>query len=227
MICDYGCGKEAKYEMTSGKWCCENSFFKCPGYKQKVTSVHNQPKKKCPKCGLMIIHSMFKRHLDSCSMHPCAECENLILKHLKFCNHSCSAKFNNKKQKTKKCLNCNTLIYKHQTYCNLKCFHTYKYNERIAKWLQNPDSFDEHKGFMKKWLIETYGEKCIHCGWNEINSYSKIIPIEMHHKDGHSENNHPDNLELICPSCHSLTSTYKGMNMGNGRKKRMIEYHKK
>jgi len=20
MICDYGCGKEAKYEMTSGKW---------------------------------------------------------------------------------------------------------------------------------------------------------------------------------------------------------------
>ena len=29
-----------------------------------------------------------------------------------------------------------------------------------------------------------------------------------------------DNLDLICPNCHSLTATYKGANKGNGRKDR-------
>lgn len=26
-----------------------------------------------------------------------------------------------------------------------------------------------------------------------------------------------DNLRLICPNCHSLTSTYRGANRGQGR----------
>ena len=29
-LCDYGCHQEAKFEMTSGKWCCEDYFTKCP-----------------------------------------------------------------------------------------------------------------------------------------------------------------------------------------------------
>lgn len=32
-----------------------------------------------------------------------------------------------------------------------------------------------------------------------------------------SENNSEDNLRLICPNCHSLTSTYRGANRGQGR----------
>lgn len=30
-------------------------------------------------------------------------------------------------------------------------------------------------------------------------------------------NNKEENLLLLCPNCHSLTSTYKGANKGNGR----------
>ncbi len=29
-LCEYGCGKEGIYKMTSGKWCCENHYNKCP-----------------------------------------------------------------------------------------------------------------------------------------------------------------------------------------------------
>lgn len=28
-ICDYGCGKEAKYQFKNGKWCCEDFYTKC------------------------------------------------------------------------------------------------------------------------------------------------------------------------------------------------------
>lgn len=34
-LCDYGCGREAKYQMTSGKWCCEDFYSKCPAIRKK------------------------------------------------------------------------------------------------------------------------------------------------------------------------------------------------
>lgn len=62
------------------------------------------------------------------------------------------------------------------------------------------------------------------CGWEKINPYSLRIPIELEHVDGNSNNNSLDNLKLLCPSCHSLTKTYKGMNVGNGRHNRQQRY---
>ncbi len=29
MICDYGCGKEAKYQFKNGKWCCSKHSSQC------------------------------------------------------------------------------------------------------------------------------------------------------------------------------------------------------
>jgi hypothetical protein len=34
-FCNYGCGKEAQFQMTSGKWCCESHWNKCAGKKNK------------------------------------------------------------------------------------------------------------------------------------------------------------------------------------------------
>jgi 5-methylcytosine-specific restriction endonuclease McrA len=58
------------------------------------------------------------------------------------------------------------------------------------------------------------------CGWQEINSTSGYVPIQLEHKDGNSENNKLTNLELLCPNCHSLTSTFGILNKGNGREAR-------
>lgn len=53
--------------------------------------------------------------------------------------------------------------------------------------------------------------------------------MELEHIDGNSENNDLSNLTLLCPNCHSLTSTYKGRNIGNGRtlkkEKRIYNLH--
>ncbi len=67
-----------------------------------------------------------------------------------------------------------------------------------------------------------YGHKCFVCGISEWNG--KEIVLELEHKDGNSDNNHPKNLELICPNCHSQTSTYKAKNKGNGRHYRRQRY---
>ena len=70
---------------------------------------------------------------------------------------------------------------------------------------------------VKRWLIETRGEKCEICGWAETNRFTGKIPITAHHLDGNSENTIPSNMQLLCPNCHSLTRTYGGANRGNGR----------
>lgn len=34
-LCDYGCGREAEYEMSSGKMCCSENYQSCPAVKKK------------------------------------------------------------------------------------------------------------------------------------------------------------------------------------------------
>jgi len=35
MLCDCGCGQEARYQLKNGKWCCSDSSNKCPSVRQK------------------------------------------------------------------------------------------------------------------------------------------------------------------------------------------------
>lgn len=35
------------------------------------------------------------------------------------------------------------------------------------------------------------------------------ISFELHHKDGNKLNNSRDNLEILCPNCHSQTPNYR------------------
>jgi hypothetical protein len=99
-----------------------------------------------------------------------------------------------------------------------------QYTNYIANW--KAGLIDGMKGEYQisrhiiRYLFEKYNNKCSKCGWNEINQYTKKIPLETEHIDGDYRNNKEENLTLLCPNCHSLTSTYKGANKGNGRKER-------
>jgi hypothetical protein len=58
--------------------------------------------------------------------------------------------------------------------------------------------------------------RCERCGITEWRG--KPLNMQLHHRDGDGTNNRLENLELICPNCHSQTDTYGGRN-GHRRKK--------
>jgi len=123
----------------------------------------------------------------------------------------------NNKRILKFCKYCGLIIHHPKNFCNLDHHIKYKNFKKIEDWLQTPELFTSPRPFMKKWLIEKFGEKCSRCEWSEINQKTKKVPIEMHHRDGNWKNNIPNNLCLLCPNCHSLTPTYRFGNVGNGR----------
>lgn len=155
----------------------------------------------------------------------CIECSKTIVNNgLKFCSSSCSASYNNKLRikKLKICLNCNKKT-SNEKFCSHNCESKYDITQLIIlveSGVKNLSSYS-----YKKYLIHKHGEKCMECGWCEINPVSGKVPIELEHIDGNSENNCLDNLKLLCPNHHSLTPTYKALNKGNGRHARMIRYN--
>jgi len=66
-------------------------------------------------------------------------------------------------------------------------------------------------------LLATLGEFCQRCGWNERNPHSGKVPVEIEHIDGDWRNISPSNLTVLCPNCHSLTKSFRGLNRGHGR----------
>jgi hypothetical protein len=52
---------------------------------------------------------------------------------------------------------------------------------------------------------------CENCG---INDWLNLpISLELDHIDGNRTNHKLDNLRILCPNCHSQTSTYRGKNV--------------
>lgn len=63
---------------------------------------------------------------------------------------------------------------------------------------------------MKLKLIEDgiREHKCEICGITEW--LGKASPLELHHIDGNRFNNMLDNLQILCPNCHSQTPNHSG-----------------
>ena len=55
-------------------------------------------------------------------------------------------------------------------------------------------------------LIALRGHKCENCGLEEW--LNNPINLEIHHKNGDRSNNSLENLQLLCPNCHSYTKTF-------------------
>lgn len=152
-------------------------------------------------------------------------CDILDLKchNRKFCSKYCSGSFNNsnkekghwRKKKDVECLNCGKMV--RFKYCNPNCQRSYE-RRSIFSRIENGEIFSSN--ICKTYLINKYGDKCMECGWCEVNKKTGKIPINLEHVDGDSSNNRLENLKLLCPNCHSLTETYGSLNKGRGRSER-------
>lgn len=64
----------------------------------------------------------------------------------------------------------------------------------------------------KRLVKEGYKEyRCESCGITEYNH--KAISLELNHINGKSSDHSLDNLELLCPNCHSQTDTYRSKKL--------------
>ena len=98
-------------------------------------------------------------------------------------------------QQNKKGQHKGTNVYKPASYYidNNIPIHSYKLKEKLLK-----DGIKENK--------------CEICGcsiWQGVP-----LPLELHHKDGNHFNNQLDNLQILCPNCHSIQEGNSGKNIG-------------
>jgi hypothetical protein len=166
--------------------------------KQKLTRIteYNKNPKRCKFCNEIIPY------------------EKSVLE-LVFCDHSCSASYNNVRKKTipkPKCLNCGKEVKDHiNKFCNHSCQwqHVWKENKKkiIEGKYTSPQSGNE---LIERFLIEERGRSCEKCGRDEWEG--EKIPLNIHHVDGDATNNLPVNLQLLCLNCHGITDNYGSKN---------------
>ena len=101
-------------------------------------------------------------------------------------------------------------------YCSNKCQRDFEYEQFISKWKNGLISGNIGKysvsNRIRRYLFEKFQNKCQICGWGEENKATKKIPLQIHHIDGNCLNNKEENLQLLCPNCHSLTENFGKLN---------------
>ena len=122
----------------------------------------------------------------------------------------------------RQCVNCGKeLSYDHQ-FCSKACEKEYRGIQYIIDW-QNGDisgttGTNQLSKVIRRYLLKKNNYKCELCGWGKQNPFTLTYPLEIHHLDGDPKNNKEENLQVICPNCHSLTKDYRGAKTkGTGR----------
>lgn len=126
----------------------------------------------------------------------------------------------------KYCKNCGKeLTYSQRTniYCSVQCQKDYEYKQYIQNWQDGKESGLSGKyqisGHVKRYLLEKTNYQCEICGWGKMNLFTHKVPLEIHHIDGDHTHNTENNLQVLCPNCHSLTNNYKSRGAGRDERK--------
>ena len=70
----------------------------------------------------------------------------------------------------------------------------------------------QYRASLRRFILNNniFEYRCNKCGISEWNG--KKITLEIEHKDGDHWNNKKENLELLCPNCHSQTLNFRKKN---------------
>lgn len=180
-----------------------------------LNTYKEKPKKYCLQCGKEITSRNGKKF---CSSSCAAKYSNTGRKHSDETKYKISKSLSKNGvvvKKEKFCLNCGVELKKRQSkYCSFECQHEYEYKLKVKEWHETPEKFNSEiiPSFIRKFLMKKHNCKCEKCGWGEINETTGNIPLEVHHIDGDCTNNCEENLQLLCPNCHSLTPNHGSLN---------------
>ncbi len=59
--------------------------------------------------------------------------------------------------------------------------------------------------------------ECELCGWAGIRECDGQTPVELDHANGDKTDNRIENLRVLCPNCHALQPTHRGLNRKSKR----------
>lgn len=170
----------------------------------------------------------------------CLECRTPVPKNKVYCSRRCfrdgaarrirergSPRLGTGKSVGRNCAFCSsqfdTSDHAEQLYCSSTCH----IEGRLASiWSQIERGEIQERKTLKRHLIRQRSHRCEGCRGTKWRSSlleePADIPLELDHIDGDAGNNLPVNLRLLCPNCHSVTSTAKGRNRGKGRASRNL-----
>ena len=148
-----------------------------------------------------------------------------ILNELNLSDYKMKTKSKGRGNQTKiKCKNCDNLINRSTSgYCKV-CYPVYfaekEANKKYEIWLKTgylrSTPLISIKSYLRKKLLEHYGNKCSICGippnWNGME-----LTLILDHIDGDASNDSENNLRFVCPNCDSQLETYKSKNRNSAR----------
>lgn len=160
-----------------------------------------------------------------CKNEMCQESFITLSKNKFFCNRKCYNDWSRRNlpkdiSRQSICPKCSGEKAPYSIHCKF-CYIEEKVQAKINTWLSGEwrgGSDIKLSNAVRKYLLEQAKYACSKCGFNTLHPVDNQTVLEINHIDGNGENHKPENLEVICPNCHSLTPNYRARNLGQGRK---------
>ena len=86
---------------------------------------------------------------------------------------------------------------------------------RTYDWPVNPTASAKRYDWVKVQAFYDLGFSAAECQMRFVFSRC-AISLELHHINGDGYDNRQENLQLLCPNCHSQTDTWGGRNKKRG-----------